>query len=345
VGVIVGLGVLSRWGAGLPSTAESFRSVFVRCLVRETEEVVDSDSQRRRGLPFRQQLATWALGVAGGLAVNTLSNDVGYRGAAVVAAFAAILLSTNWLRQLPPGAPLARIASGALLGIAVIMVVAAVMNSRWEGLATIVATVLTTSAVLIQTDLDKAAGLLFGVAGIGVGVAVIGVGVAVLRHGGALGGVAGIGGGVALIGVGVAVLRHGDVLGGLALIGVGLALIGVGLAAIGFGVAVLRDSGVLFGVAVIGGGVALIGGGVAGLRHGGALGGLALIGVGLATIGFGVAVLRRIGLLSHALSWLVSLTKDPGGEALHNGDPALSVPDNPPPGLMDTPRSEPPRNT
>jgi hypothetical protein len=159
--------------------------------------------------------------------VNTLSNDVGYRGADVVAAFAAILLSTNWLRQLPTGAPLARIASGALLGIAAIMVVAAAMNSRWEGLATIVATVLTTSAVLIQTDLDKAAGLL---------------------------------GGVAVIGVGVAVLRRSD-------------------------------------------------------------------------------------LLSHALSWLISLTKDPGSKALQNGDSALSVPDNPPPGLMDTPRSEPPRNT
>lgn len=50
---------------------------------------------------------TYALGLAGGLGVNTLSNDVGYRGAATAAAIAAILISTNWLRQLPARTPAA----------------------------------------------------------------------------------------------------------------------------------------------------------------------------------------------------------------------------------------------
>jgi hypothetical protein len=197
------------------------------------------------------------------LAVNALSADVGYRGAAAAVAFAAILLSTNWLRGLPPRAPLVRMVSGALVGGAAVMVLAAVIIPRWGALATIVATGLTTAAVLIQTDLDKASGLLFGVAFIG--------------------------GGVAVIGVGVAVLRGGDV---------------------------------LVGVAVIGGGVAVIG-------------------VGVAVIGVGVAILRRIGLVAHAVSWLVSLTQDPGGKVLHHDDPALSEPDNPAPGNH-PPTSEPP---
>ncbi|MGH3697632.1 MAG: hypothetical protein ACRDRX_27250, partial [Pseudonocardiaceae bacterium] len=56
----------------------------------------DGQAYRSRGsaeVPTRQRLVTYALGLAGGLGVNTLSTDVGYRGAA--AAIAAILISTN----------------------------------------------------------------------------------------------------------------------------------------------------------------------------------------------------------------------------------------------------------
>ncbi|MGH3696427.1 MAG: hypothetical protein ACRDRX_20950, partial [Pseudonocardiaceae bacterium] len=42
-------------------------------------------SEGRVGLAPRQRLVTYALGLAGGLGVNTLSNDVGYRGAAAAA--------------------------------------------------------------------------------------------------------------------------------------------------------------------------------------------------------------------------------------------------------------------
>jgi hypothetical protein len=139
----------------------------------------------RRALSPRQRLATYALGLAGGLGVNTLSSDIGYRGAATAAVVAAILLSTNWLRQLPPSAPLVRMVSWALLGGAVIAAVLAAVSPRWEGSATIAATVLTTSALLIPA-LDKSVGILTGVAFIGLGVAVIGVGVAVLRGGNVL---------------------------------------------------------------------------------------------------------------------------------------------------------------
>jgi len=160
------------------------------------------------------------------MGVNTLSNDFGYRGAATAAAVAAILISTNWLRQLPSGAPLSRIVPWTLLGGAVLAAVVATVNPRWEGTATVVATVLTTSAVLIPTELDTAVELLSGVAGIGAGVAFIGLGVAHLRDGDVLAGVALIGCGVAVIGLGVARLRGGDVLAGVALIGGGIAVIG-----------------------------------------------------------------------------------------------------------------------
>lgn len=281
--------------------------------MRETEQVTDrpTSRQRRQGLSVWQQLASGALGVAGGLAVNTLSTDVGYRGAATAATFAAILFSTNWLRQLPSRAPLPRIMSRALLGVAAIAVLTAAANPRWEGIATIVATVLATSAVLIQTELNKAAGLL-------VGVAVIG-------------------GGVALIGLGIGDLRRGDVL-------FGVAVIGGGVGVIVSGVALLRRRDEEFGVAVIGGGVSLIGVGVALLRHRDVLAGVAVIGGGVGGIGVGAALLSGAGVLACALRWLVSLTRNPDGEALRQEDPARAGLDNPPPAI-NTPTSEPPGTT
>jgi hypothetical protein len=82
-----------------------------------------------------QRLAGYVLGIATGLAVNTLSADgVGYRGAAILTALAAILLSINWLRQLPSQALLIRIMSWGLLGGAATTAVVAAANPGWEGL-------------------------------------------------------------------------------------------------------------------------------------------------------------------------------------------------------------------
>jgi hypothetical protein len=75
-----------------------------------------TNPEGRQGVTPRQRLAAYALGLAGGMGVNTLSNDFGYRGMAAAAAAAAILISTNWLRQLPSQAPLPRIVSRVLLG-------------------------------------------------------------------------------------------------------------------------------------------------------------------------------------------------------------------------------------
>jgi len=231
------------------------------------------------------------------LGVNALSADVGYRGVAVAAAVAAILISSNWVRQLPSTAPLTRMASWGLLGGAALAAVLAVVYPGWEGPATLAATGLTVVAVLIPTELHQATGLLRGAALIGVGVAVIGVGVAVLRAGDVLRGTALIGGGIALIGLGIAVLRAGDVLIGVAVIGLGVALIGLGVAA-------LRAGDVLIGVAAIG--------------------------LGVAAIGVGVTILRRTGVFAAVVTWLTSLTKAPRGEAVPRDDSPVDESEDPP---------------
>ena len=122
-----------------------------------------TNPEGRQGVTPRQRLAAYALGLAGGMGVNTLSNDFGYRGMATAAAAAAILISTNWLRQLPSQAPLPRIVSRVLLGGAALAAIVAAANPSWEGPATIAATILTTLAVLIPTALERTTELLFGV--------------------------------------------------------------------------------------------------------------------------------------------------------------------------------------
>lgn len=288
----------------------------------------NTGSAGRQGLPPRQWLVTYALGLAGGLGVNTLSTDVGYRGAATAAAIAAILISTNWLRQLPPRAPVTRIASRALLGGAALAAVVAAIKPGWEGPATITATVLTTSAVLIPAELERAVELLIGIALIGVGVANIGIAIAVLRNSHVLTGIANIGAGIAWISIGVAVLREGRVLAWVTNIGGGatvargtrvlrgVAIIGPGIACIGVGVTTLRDSYILTGIAAPGNGYVLAG--------------VAFIGAGIAVIGYGVVILNRAGIVSHALKWLVSITKDPSIKAPHNDKPTVSSLDDPP---------------
>ena len=83
----------------------------------DTGSVTDrrAGSQGHHRLPGRQRLAGWFLGLAGGLGVNALSADVGYRGVAAAVAVAAILISSNWVRQFPPTAPFTRIEGPSIL--------------------------------------------------------------------------------------------------------------------------------------------------------------------------------------------------------------------------------------
>jgi hypothetical protein len=279
---------------------------------------------KQRRQTRRQQVAAALLGLAVGLGTNLLSTDVGYRGAAGVAALAAVIYVAEWLRRLHPRAPIVRIATWAFLAAAAVGAIVAVgaPDRGSAGYATLGTALLATTAVLIPGKSEDALQLLLGVAGIGVGVAAIGLGVALLRSSTPLRGVALIGGGAAIIGLGVAALRSSDPLRGVALIGAGAAIIGLGAA-------VLRSSDRLYGVALIGAGAAIIGLGLAALRSSDPLRGVALIGLGAAGIGLGVTVLWEKGALSRVPAYLRSLTTEP-----RRAEPAVD-----PGGLSDPGRS------
>ena len=214
---------------------------------------------------WRNRLPELVLALAGGLAVNALSVDVGYGGALVAAGFAAVLLAADRVRRLPKRAPLVRIASvGALATAMVAMIVAVLVPESWQGSAVIVAVMFATGAVLMRAELEDALRTLLGLPLIGLGVA--------------------------FIGGGVDDVRVGDTMLVLPLIGLGVALIGLGLS-------VLRDSHTLRGVAFIGAGIVAIGAGISVLRDG-ALPGVALIGLGVALICGAIALLRETTLMS-----------------------------------------------
>jgi hypothetical protein len=62
------------------------------------------------------------------------------------------------------------------------------------------------------------------------------------------------------------------------------------------------------------------------------LAGVAFIGAGIAAIGYGIVILSRTGIVTHAVKWLASLTRDPRSEAPHHDEPTVSGPDDPPSG-------------
>src|SRR5262249_56581134 len=109
---------------------------------------------RQRGQwDWRARSATGLLGLAGGMAVNVVSSDVGYRGVAAVAAVGAALAASNWLRKLPPRAdPLVRWCSRLLLGAALFAALIAGLPSTprpWSGYTTTAAVILVATALLL----------------------------------------------------------------------------------------------------------------------------------------------------------------------------------------------------
>ncbi|HEX4864943.1 MAG TPA: hypothetical protein VFV02_12775 [Acidimicrobiales bacterium] len=218
--------------------------------VPPSSSTVSEERDGRSVSPWRLRLPGVLLGLASGLGINALSNDVGYRGAAIAMVFLGVVVAANWLCQLPQRAPLVAIASWTTVaGAGVASVAAMVVPGRWQGYAVILASVFATAAVMMRSSAEEALRTLGGVAFIGSGVAVIGGGVAELGKGDTLVGVAVIGGGVAVIGL-------------------GMALLGTVGAVIGLGVGLLGKRTTLGAVAVIGFGVTLIGGGVVLLRGG-----------------------------------------------------------------------------
>src|SRR5262249_61178588 len=132
----------------------------------------------------RARSASGLLGLAAGMGVNVVSNDVGYRGVAAAFAAGAALAASTWLRSLPPRARLVRWCSRVLLGAALLAALIAGLPFTprpWFGYATATAVVLVAAAVLLPTDTWQAFTVLVGSATVGGGIAGIGGGIAALR--------------------------------------------------------------------------------------------------------------------------------------------------------------------
>jgi len=196
--------------------------------------------RHRVRLDWHGKLAGLLLGfVAGGMTVNQLTDDYGYRGIMIATVLGAILAVASWLRRLPSRSALSRHSTRLLLLATLAVALVTLLGpATWHGAAIAAAGALTVTAVLIPTDLTTAAKLLTGSGLVGGGVAAIGGGIVGLVDGAVLLGLAVISGGVALMGYGVAVLVGGDALLGVALIGLGVAGIGVGVAILAGGSAV-----------------------------------------------------------------------------------------------------------
>jgi len=256
--------------------------------------VSDTGNGSRKGLDWRSRLTSLLLGAAGGMGVNLIGNDAGYRGVAASVVLAAILLATARLRALPDRPPIVRYSIWLLLILSLVAAVLAVVGSKsLAPYAVLVAAGLTVTTLLIIADPHTAITMLLGAASIGFGVAIIGFGVTVLINVDPLLGVAVIGLGVAFIGLGAAILINGNLL-------LGVADIGLGVAFIGLGAAILINGNLLAAVAIIGLGVAITGGGLAVLINGNLLAGAAIIGAGAAFTGGGLAILTNGNLLAGA---------------------------------------------
>ncbi|MER5338669.1 hypothetical protein [Micromonospora sp. NPDC002717] len=241
----------------------------------------ETDGQRNR-LDWRGRLSGVFLGTAGGMGINVLSNDVGYRGVAAAAGVGAVLSAASWLRALPPQAPLVRYAARGLLTLALIgAVVAAFGPTSWAAYATLAATALAVTSVLLSHDAEAANRLLGGAASIGAGVAGIGLGIALVTSSRTLAGAATICIGVGFIGGGIALMTSSRTLLEAATICIGVGLIGVGLS-------FLNDN---------------------------TLAGAAIIGVGMGATGSGlVNLVPEPGLRERLRRWATALVRDPAEE-------------------------------
>jgi len=228
-----------------------------------TDGCSEQDSERS-GLDWRGRLTSVLIGTAGGMGVNVLSSDVGYRGVAVVAAMAAALTTSTWLRRLPQRAPVVRCAIWALLAASLIGAIAAAFGSpSWAGPVTFAAATATITAALVPSSARTATVLLAGAAFIGGGVAVIGIAVGSLADTPSVGIAIGCFG-VAYLGYGAATLM-GDIRTIFVLTGrsAWVPLTGFAVASICAGVSLLFGNRFLLGVTCLAGGATGICGGIA----------------------------------------------------------------------------------
>lgn len=127
---------------------------------------------RPRAAPWLARLSGSLGAFTAGMAGNLVSADIGYRGVAVAAAVATILVAAVWLRGFRPDFGLVVWVVRGFLLIAVAAVVAATMvGAALSGVMVLVAALATLGAAVIRTDPADRLGLLGAVALLGYGVA------------------------------------------------------------------------------------------------------------------------------------------------------------------------------
>lgn len=223
-------------------------------------------------MDWRGRFAGTLLGAAGGMSINVLSNDVGYRGAAVVAVAGGVLTAASWLRRLPPRAPLVRYTVRVLLVLSLAgAVISGVGPEDWSAPIIITIVALTTVAASAYSDLKTIRTLLFGVALVGLGAIFMGSGFSLV----------------------ISDIRF-----------FGVSYIVAGVAVISLGIATLLGAGIGRPVAGISTAVAVIILGAAKLTHYQQLSGLLFISLGVIALGPGIAILSKVQVV-RAISYIV----------------------------------------
>lgn len=133
--------------------------------------------------PWPARVTGLLSGAACGMAVNALSDDFGYPGAAAAFGLAAVVSAVHWLRRLPTHAPLPRHTTRALLGLAFVVAVAGAVRPGWVAPAIVAATALVVVAVTLVTDVVTVFRLVGGVVVVAFGVGLAGAGAGLILRG------------------------------------------------------------------------------------------------------------------------------------------------------------------
>ncbi|MFY1689107.1 hypothetical protein [Plantactinospora sp. WMMB782] len=287
-----------------------------------------AEVHHRGRLGWRGQAASALLGVTVGVGINQAS-DLGPRVLAITAAGTAVVMVTNWLRGLPPRAPVVLYSIPILLCLAATSVLLTlILSGAWAGVAILTSVGFMAGAILLASAVDVAVQILTAAASLGLGTAVVAGALATLQPTwGSIAFSCYISFfGLLLMLAGLRILRGRGTMRGTQIVGIGV--IGLGGAIAGL----LHGADVLFALIVITNGVVLVlddsdldqhvptittvaiplreyagitwstvglvsvGGGVWALLHGHHLDGWAAIMAGVAGIGAAVAILKRTDL-------------------------------------------------
>ncbi len=212
-------------------------------------------NDRAAGWPgWRGRTAATLLGLTTGVGINLASN-FGFRVLAIAAAGTAVVMVTNWMRELPRQAPLVRFSTPALLCLAgSSSLLTLVLPDGWADTMTLTSAGFLAGGILLASGMEVAAQLLAGAALLGLALAVVASALAAAH---ATWGsvvftcyVAAFG--LILLAPGVHLLRGRAALTGVQIVGLGA--ISLGGAAIGFA----RGADVVFALVIILGGATLV---------------------------------------------------------------------------------------